>query len=118
MLHCLLFDKYEQDGPSWPLTKLIHQILELVFQKRSDEVWKIINEPGIGKNTPLHMACFHKGQKLIKCLLNRGAKKSLFSNNCECEIPANLMSTETLRDFLDQQIQSEGKFLALYFNKK
>jgi ankyrin repeat protein len=101
-------DKYEKEGESWPLTKSIYQILDLLIQKRPGQVKKLINEHAQGKNTPLHLACNHKGQELIKILLKHGADGSLFYANKEGEIPANLMLTETLRYHLDEKLASEG----------
>ena len=104
----MLSDKYEKERESWPLTKLIYQILNLLIQKRPNQIREMINKPSQGKNTPLHLACRHKGQELIKILLNHGAEGSLFSKNMEGEIPANLMLTETLRYHLDEKLSSEG----------
>ena len=109
LLHVLLSDKYEKERESWPLTKLIYQILNLLIQKRPIQIKKLISEPvKQGENTPLHLASNHKGQELIKVLLNHGAERSLFSANKEGEIPANLMLTETLRYHLDEKLASEG----------
>ena len=104
----MLSDKYEKEGESWPLTKLIYQVLDLLIQKRPGQIKELINKPAQGKNTPLHLACNHKGQELIKILLNHGAEGSLFYANKEGEIPANLMLTETLRYHLDEKLSSEG----------
>ena len=108
LLHVLLLDKYEKEGESWPLTKLIYQILDLLIQKKPIQITEMINQPAQGKDTPLHLACSHKGQELIKLLLNHGAEGSLFSKNMEKEIPANLMLTDTLRYHLDEMLSSEG----------
>ena len=113
LLHVLLSDKYEKERDSWPLTKLIYQILTLLIQKRPIQIKKLINEPTgkrQGKNTPLHLACCHKGQELIKILLKNGAEGSLFSKNADREIPANLMLTDTLRYHLDEKLSTEGKY--------
>ena len=104
----MLSDKYEKEGESWPLTKLIYQILNLLIQKRPFQIREMINKPSQGKNTPLHLACNHKGQELIKILLKNGAEESLFYSNKEGEIPANWMLTETLRYRLDEKLFSEG----------
>ena len=111
LLHVLLSDKYEKEGESWPLTKLIYQILNLLIQKRPIQIKKLINELAQGKNTPLHLACCHKGQELIKILLKNGAEESLFSKNADREIPANLMLTDTLRYHLDEKLSSERKYI-------
>ena len=103
----MLSDKYEKERESWPLSKLIYQILNLLIQKRPSQIKEMINKR-LGKNTPLHLACRHKGQELIKILLNHGAEGSLFYANKEGEIPANLMLTETLRYHLDEKLSSEG----------
>jgi hypothetical protein len=104
----LLSNKYEKEGESWPLTKLIYQILNLLIQKRPSQIKELLSKQPQGKNTPLHLACNHKGQELINILLNHGAEGSLFYANKEGEIPANLMLTETLRYYLDEKLSSEG----------
>ena len=68
----------------------------------------MINKPAQEEITPLHLACSHKGQELIKILLKHGAEESLFYLNMFGEIPANLMLTETLRYHLDEKLSSEG----------
>ena len=110
LLHVLLWDKYAKEGESWPLTKLIYQVLDLLIQKKPIQITEMINQgkDAQGKDTPLHLACNHKGQELIKLLLNHGAEGSLFSKNMEKEIPANLMLTDTLRDHLDEMLSSES----------
>ena len=115
IFHTLFSDKYDVDGSNWERTKLIYQILKLFFEKRPDQIKEILNEPLMPrKDTPLHMACWHQGQELIKLLLSHGAGKSLFKQNTDGEIPANLMLTNTLRDYLDQKIDSEGRVKSVY----
>ena len=63
------------------------------------------------KNTPLHFATYHRGNALVKILLENGADESLFKMNADNEVPINLIQTQVIRDHLDSKVFiSEGKY--------
>lgn len=129
IFHVLLYDKYNIQGHqsgNWEIETNVHKMLCILFQSRScGETGVLVNqqEP-ISKNTPLHLAAKLKGQEIIKILLANGAEESLFLANDirvgkgntgddwearHAEIPANLMQTSTLKEFLDTKITYDGK---------
>ena len=59
-----------------------HGKFSILFNKKGQtRISNPVYKAAYWGNTPLHLACNHKGQELIKILLKHGAEESLFYAN-------------------------------------